>query len=231
MVPINVYLRNGIWDLPSSNHVDIIEVRNIANSVRICRSDVISWDGLLTRNIKITNIWDSVRASNALVPWSDFVWNSFSVPKCSFITWLAILNRLLSKDRMVSFGMQVDPVCILCYNDCESIHHIFSNCPYFDLVRKALHFHFSEDWNDCIQGHFVTSQLKKKELKIAGLFFSTAVYYTWKERNFRLHNPGASNPTLTIISTIRRIVKEKLFSSATFQKWVGLNPSLVLMFY
>ncbi|XP_074362194.1 uncharacterized protein LOC141702406 [Apium graveolens] len=113
MVPINVYLRNGHWDLPSSNHVDIIQVRNIAISVRINRSYTISWEGLLARNIKISNIWDSIHASNALVPWTDFVWNGFSVPKCSFITWLAILSRLLTKDRMVLFGIQVDPLLVL----------------------------------------------------------------------------------------------------------------------
>ncbi|XP_074361988.1 uncharacterized protein LOC141702189 [Apium graveolens] len=227
MVPISVYLRNGVWDLPSSNHVDIIEVRNIVHSVQITRYDAIYWDGLLTRTIKISDIWNSIRTSNDLMPWADFVWNSFSIPKCSFITWLAILNILLTRDHMLMFGMQVDQVCVLCNIDRESIHHIFSECPYFDLVRKGLHFHFWEDWTNCIQGNFLTSHLKKADEKIASLFFTTAVYYTWKERNFRVHNPGASNPTLTIISTIRRIVKEKLFSSSLFQKWVGLNPALV----
>ncbi|XP_074361813.1 uncharacterized protein LOC141701996 [Apium graveolens] len=107
MVPINVYLRNGVWDLPSSNHVDIIEVRNIVNSVRITRYDAIYWDGLLTRNIKISDIWNSIRTSNDLMPWADFVWNSFSIPKCSFITWLAILNRLLTRDRMLMLACKL----------------------------------------------------------------------------------------------------------------------------
>lgn len=52
---------------------------------------------------------------------SNFVmWYSISISKCSFIIWLALKDRLLTKDRMTWFGINVDPECVLCKVDNET---------------------------------------------------------------------------------------------------------------
>lgn len=137
---INVYLRNGVWDLPSSNHNDVIEVRRAVDRVQIHRSDSITWDGLQSKHVKLSLIYSSIRVSNQPVGWCGSVWGSLNVPKCAFVKWLAIKNRLLTKDMMLAFGMQVDPTCVLCGLERESVHHLFSTCPYYDLLRISMQY-------------------------------------------------------------------------------------------
>ncbi|KAK7256204.1 hypothetical protein RIF29_29642 [Crotalaria pallida] len=56
-----------------------------------------------------------------------FVWNSYSIPKHCFIVWLAIKDRLRTKNSLSMF-MQVQPECILCNRAMESRDHLFFEC-------------------------------------------------------------------------------------------------------
>lgn len=163
-------------------------------------------------------------------PWVDIVWNLLSIPKCSFILWLALKDRLLTRDRMLNFHMNTPASCLLC-NGVETIHHLFSDCPYFDLVRRACPVNFSDDWSQCQMGNCFSPILNTKLKYIGSLYLAIAVYLTWKERNFRVHNPGQSHATISIIEKLKCTAREKLFSCSRFKKWVQDVPSLVLLMY
>lgn len=159
------------------------------------------------------------------------MWNTFNIPKCSFITWLVVKNRLLTRDRMNLFGMTMDQSCVLCRNGVESINHLLTSCLYFNLMRSVIPFQVNADWARWQQGDFFLSPLTAKFKAIAGLHLTTCVYSIWKERNFRIHNPGPGHPTVVLSLNVKSTMREKLFSCSTFRKWVQKDPSLVLILF
>lgn len=45
----------------------------------------------------------------------ELVWNKISIPKHRFILWMDVQGRLLTKERMMTMGIQYDnAMCVLC---------------------------------------------------------------------------------------------------------------------
>lgn len=219
---------NGTWSLPSSNFTELIDLRALIMAVQIQDTDSITWDGLQPKLVSISSIWRAIRSTSVNFQAFELVWRSFMIPKFSFILWLAVKNRLLTKDRMTIFGMAVDVRCVLCHNADESIHHLFTDCPYFNLVRNACPFALQPDWNICKNGDFLLVDIRGTKRKNAGLFFAAAVYHVWKERNYRMHNEGPGHPTMIVIRRVKQTLREKLFTCKEFQDAVAKENSLVL---
>ncbi|XP_074315604.1 uncharacterized protein LOC141651806 [Silene latifolia] len=66
----------------------------------------------------------------ATVPWHPIIWNRFNVPKHSFIGWLAIQGRLMTKDRLVPFGVIQDSTYDMCMVQPEDQSHLFYHCSF-----------------------------------------------------------------------------------------------------
>ncbi|KAL1223760.1 hypothetical protein V5N11_020313 [Cardamine amara subsp. amara] len=58
----------------------------------------------------------------------SFLWRH--VPRFSFATWLALRNRLPTRDRLRGWGMDVPSSCLLCSNGLETHDHLFFSCPF-----------------------------------------------------------------------------------------------------
>ncbi|XP_070029594.1 uncharacterized protein [Nicotiana sylvestris] len=56
-----------------------------------------------------------------------------NVPKHSFISWLVMRKKLLTKDRTLKMKITEDSDCILCVGNTESIEHLFFECTYSRL--------------------------------------------------------------------------------------------------
>ena len=227
---IRDFQQNGNWVLPTSNYLDCVELRRRISEVQLNDSDYITWEGLRVDKVSISTVWNSIRHKAVQPSWHQYVWHSFSINKCSFIMWLALKDRLLTKDKMILFQMQVQPNCLLCSSD-ETTHHLFSDCPYFDLIRAACPVPFSADWNRCQQGDLFAPSTCEKWKYIGSLFLAVAVYLVWKERNFRLHNVGSRHGTHSVIITLKKMVREKLWSSAKFRKWAHQDASIISLLY
>ncbi|KAF4388144.1 hypothetical protein G4B88_021840 [Cannabis sativa] len=48
------------------------------------------------------------------VRWNNEIWNRFNSPKHSVIAWLAIQNRLKTRDKLLNFNILQDLTCLLC---------------------------------------------------------------------------------------------------------------------
>lgn len=136
----------------------------------------------------IAFLWDKLRTPFPKVLWHKVVWFSGHIPKCSFITWLAIQNRLSTADRLVSFGLHHSPQCSLCQGS-ETHDHLFFNCPFTKQVWNAIQPKLHVSWPARTWADQVTllSNFKGKTLKnvITKLSFTVAVYHIWIERNVR----------------------------------------------
>ncbi|XP_074361033.1 uncharacterized protein LOC141701249 [Apium graveolens] len=125
-------LLNDSWNIAPSNHTLMMELRNLLNNTEISSSNRILWDDLST--IKTSDIWYSLRSRKPQVAWFHFVWHKVKVPKAAFLLWLAIRNRLLTRDRMIRFGISTPIHCPLCLTDLESRDHLFFSCFYSRII-------------------------------------------------------------------------------------------------
>lgn len=68
------------------------------------------------------------------VNWANAIWSSYGIPRHCFLAWLVVKNRCPTRDRLISWGLQVSPLCLLCNSHSESRDHLFHDCPFsFDL--------------------------------------------------------------------------------------------------
>lgn len=83
------------------------------------------------------DVWNSIRLTKPSVSWARFIWNKAIIPKYRITSWLFTLNRNPTKDRLTSWGLDLENWCLLCGTNPESRDHLFFVCPYSSLVWKA----------------------------------------------------------------------------------------------
>ncbi|XP_022714585.1 uncharacterized protein LOC111274234 [Durio zibethinus] len=66
------------------------------------------------------------------------IWCKFHISKCTVIAWMAILNKLPTKDRLTSWGIANEGGCVLCSQETESRNHIIFSCSYSKTVWKGV---------------------------------------------------------------------------------------------
>lgn len=111
---------NGSWHLPRGRHSILLLLRAALPSqpglVPAC-SDEFKW--LNTTNnspgiFSASTTWDCLHPPGHSVTWHDSVWFPQRIPKHAFIHWLVARDRLTTRDRLRSWGLQVPSECLLC---------------------------------------------------------------------------------------------------------------------
>ena len=225
------FIHNATWNLPTSNHTLIMELREMVLPVTIHQYDAITWADNQAKFVSTSLIWNSIRLSSNTVPWTSAVWHALSIPKCAFIFWLALKNRLLTKERMVRFGLGNDSTCDFCHTDTETNAHLFSSCSFVTEILSDTSFSFTQDWNQYLSGEFLTGRQTMVWKNFSLLYLAVAVYYVWRERNERLHNAGHRRNAAVIKSLVKRMVREKVFSNTAFKKAAAKDSNLISALY
>lgn len=223
---LSVFMARNTWRLPTSNHVWVMDVRRRIGAVCIGSHDSITWAG--SKKVTLSFIYESIRVRNHKPPWVDAIWHRLRIPKCSFFLWLALRNRLLTKDHMLRFGLQVDVGCVLCNSGAtETVEHIFTTCSYTKPIFDNSSVHFSGDWNLYLQGNFFVDRVSRFKEQLAYLYLSVAGHTIWKERNQRIHNLGHRRTSQQLIHDVKQIFREKVFSSRLFQEHASRDNWLI----
>ena len=58
------------------------------------------------------------------------MWNRSSIPKARFILWLAVNERLKSRDKLFALGIITIVICPLCGLHTKSTTHLFFLCAF-----------------------------------------------------------------------------------------------------
>ncbi len=139
---------------------------------------------------------------------------SSHIPKRSFITWVAILNRLSIEDRLVIFGIKPSSYCSLCPSG-ESDDHLFFNCPFSTQVWNSILSRLHVMWPARSWTTLVTflSKFKGKSLRdvVIRLAFTTSVYDLWIERNMRKFQ-NKSSAVEVVVHKISQMIRARLLS-------------------
>ena len=123
--------------------------------------------------------------------WHRQVWNNWSVPKHCFIFWLAMLNRLQTRERIMKIMPVLDPKCVLCSEDkVESQSHLFFECSWSDgcleSLKKWLQWRCSgKDLKQLVRW-IQRSKLSKFRKKVIEVSLAAGVYAIWQARNRQL---------------------------------------------
>lgn len=99
--------------------------------------DVNKWKGKLDFKEKFSTheTWLQLRENYGQCHWAKGV---KATPKFAFITWLALLNRHTTMDRVAKWSVGVDTICVLCKNVGEIRNHLFFECVYSSQLWEHL---------------------------------------------------------------------------------------------
>lgn len=72
------------------------------------------------------------------VPWAKMLCQNLTPPKCLFITWLLLHEKLATCNYLQQVGVHTDPICCLCARSDESLDHLFFKCEYVSRVWRGV---------------------------------------------------------------------------------------------
>ncbi|KAE8677066.1 hypothetical protein F3Y22_tig00111550pilonHSYRG00032 [Hibiscus syriacus] len=144
------------------------------------------------RLLSTKQIWEDMLSMAPKVAWHHLVWFSGLIPNHFIILWMAILDRLPTRARLLRMGITIENVnCLFCNMIPETQSHIFFECDYAkslwasilqlcDINRNICHWDGELAWAvHCFRG----KSLLTRVLKLA---FTSYVYGIWRERNNKL---------------------------------------------
>jgi hypothetical protein len=162
----------------------------------------------------ISSLVDHLRTPFPKVSWHKCVWFPGHIPKCSFITWITIQNRLYTEDRLVLFGTKSISCCSFCSGS-ESHTHLFFNCPFSTSVWNQILNFVNISWHPRPWSNWIDLMvtIKGKSLKslIIKLIFTASIYHIWIERNIRKFQ-NISCPASVVVGKIYSMVRHRLLS-------------------
>lgn len=224
MASVSTIMHNGRWNPHPSNHALAIELRLLLQNSRIYMRDQVTWDNN-TGSVTTSTVWNSIRRRASGPAWLQVLWHSLHIPKCTFILWLGLKNRLLTRDRMLQFGMNTDPACLLCSTSNESALHLLTQCHFSRQILDCSPLPITQDWIADL--NTATPNLL---LQLNFLFIGVAFYHIWLERNSRVHS-NVTKPASVLIKNIKHMVRSKMHRCKKFQNLVRKDPSIARLLY
>lgn len=173
-------------------------------------------------------IWKATRMPKPLVSWWKIVWSKAVIPKHQITSWLFILNRNPTMDRLLSWGYELVNCCLLCGRSPESRDHLFFLCSYSSMVWKdairVLGFTNPPIQWDVLLLWLSTTTLNHVQLAAVLQIWHGSIYAIWQERNARYHNGLTKSHRLLSREVIKQ-AKDK----STALRGSDLGSSLVAL--
>ncbi|KAH0925436.1 hypothetical protein HID58_017692 [Brassica napus] len=219
---VSSIITNGAWNISARSRHPILRYIRSVLPAQVPDVDSIDEDYFLWRNspadqptdFSVSKLYSTLNPDPPIAQWHRVVWFKKRIPRHAFITWLVMRERMVTRDRLISWGMNVSSTCLLCATCDETAPHIFFECDYSLSV-----------WNGLISRSRLTPpselqaivdwlsspQLTGKLKIMMHLIFQATIYHLWKERNNRFHSNSA-RPPVQIIKDISLQLRSKLFS-------------------
>ncbi|CAA7013744.1 unnamed protein product [Microthlaspi erraticum] len=189
------YISGDGWILPPARSDLQVEVFSYISSITpSLESDTPIWkvDDQIMDSFVAKVIWGKIRLSKPEVLWHPLVWNKIAVPKHATTSWLFMLDRNPTLNRLQRWGLDVEPTCLLCGMAQESRDHLFFLCPFsnhiwLQLMHRIRLTSVPSTWLDIVSwlslasSSIILSLAKRQD-------WQACIYEIWKERNRRFHD-------------------------------------------
>ena len=189
--------RNGSWRLPPARSEQQLQLQTHLTTVNLTTEpDYFEWEieGRISSKFSTGEVYHYLRGAHDEVNWATAVWTSYGIPRHNFHTWLVVLDRCPTRDRLLRWGLQVPPVCLLCNSFPETRNHLYFECEFaYNLWLKSSRrcsLTPSHNWPDALnQMITLPASRASKALRLLTLLaWQSTIYWTWNERNARLHS-------------------------------------------
>lgn len=132
-----------------------------------------------------------ISESRPQVRWDKIIWFKRGISKHKILTWLVLLNRCPTRDRLISWGLNTNSHCLLCNQGIGFRNHLYFDCNFSDVVwsplASKLRLHVpSRAWEANTEA-LITYAGPKHLCYLTLLVWQATIYEIWKERNERLH--------------------------------------------
>ncbi|KAG7543172.1 hypothetical protein ISN45_Aa07g030980 [Arabidopsis thaliana x Arabidopsis arenosa] len=237
-------LRDGEWWISRSRSrnniirllLDCLPNPNIVNSEEDVEDDCYLWkvgSSQASNVFSASLTWEHLNPAGPSVDWSKAIWFSGRIPKHAFIAWLAIRNRLHTRDRLVRWGLMIPTTCLLCNSHDESRQHLFFDCSYAAEVwtsfTSSAHLSPPSLFEDGVR--WLKNPCRDKNIAlILKLAFQASLYLIWKERNSRVHT-NSSRPASALIQEINNIIRCRLDPLSRSQRNAQPGTSLFVTWF
>lgn len=230
---------HGRWALPNPRSDQQVSLHIFLTNLTLSdHADYYEWEvnGKIYQRYSTGLVYHLLHEDSPLVPWRTAVWTYGGIPKHSFFTWLLVLNRCPTRDRILGWGLQTDPACLLCNFSQESRDHLFFNCNLSWTVWSSIALRCQlqplRSWSATVT-QMQAIQGPKDKRRLSLLAWQCSMYFLWGERNNRLHRNtfrSADSLLRLIDSTVRNRIstfrdQNPRLSSSMLQLWFSSSWS------
>lgn len=209
---------DGAWSLPPARTENQVLLHAYLTTLFLNNEeDTYEWEinGNVITKFSTGFFYDCLREVTASLPWVKSVWIKGGIPRHSFLCWLFCLNRCPTKNRLIQWGINTDPTCLLCQTAPESRDHLYYQCSFsWDLwqcVAQRCQFTAAQQWTQTVTD-LQSLPAAGSYTQLVLLAWQSTMYYLWAERNNRLHNSSfrsGDSIFLQIDSSIRNRISSR----------------------
>ena len=130
------------------------------------------------------------------------MWHKAAIPRHAITSWLFLLNRNSTLDRLSTWGFDIELDCLLCGLADESRSHLFFECAFsaevWRLITQRLRISSPPYlWDQILLWLPRASTSKHKNLALLQ-GWECAIYELWRERNRRFHDDLSITPVMVV---------------------------------
>lgn len=126
-IPLNATVAssywNGAWRLPPARSEQQLQQLSFLTTVQLVdEKDCYLWEieGKKMMRYETGKVYHYLRGNIDTVQWALAVWSSKGISRLSFHSWLVVLDRNPTRDHLISWGVPVNHLCLLCNSTSES---------------------------------------------------------------------------------------------------------------
>lgn len=179
-----------------------------------CRSlvdQVGGWDNITMQGkMNIKKLYNLLKPHPAKVPWRRVICNNKASPKSLFILWLAVQNRLATKDRLQKWHISCDPLCALCGEEDETLPHLFFDCKISSEVWKQVLRTLqippqNQTFEETTMWVMKCSRKGTEKAKLITMFFAETIHSLWLNRNNKVFGNNCKPPAVIVREVILKV--------------------------
>ncbi|CAA7048764.1 unnamed protein product [Microthlaspi erraticum] len=207
------------WTLPSPRSDVALDLHAFLTTISVPNTslvpDTYDWvvNGVNCRGYSSKITWDFIKPRENEKDWYKSIWFKGSTPKLSFFMWVAQLNRLPTRMRLASWGLNVPTTCCFCSTENETRDHLLLRCDFSKELWSVVHsrlgylsFSF-HSWSDLIA--WMKENTDRAPCTLRKLVAQATVYTLWIERNNRIFTGVSSTPG-QIFRVLDRLIKNSI---------------------
>lgn len=219
------------WNLrpARSSHAESLQIYLTTVSPPSLASDLDSFSWLIgseeLENFSTKKTWEALRQRSDPLPWTDQVWYKGAIPRHAFMMWLMHLDRLPTRARLASWGLQIDTSCCLCGLFLETRDHLFLHCEvseglWLEINKRLGYNSFTFHTWDALSAWLDVRDSRSPRC-LRRLVAQATLYEIWRERNNRYHN-NISTDVRILFKRLDRQIRDAILAKKKYKDFNGL---------